>query len=84
MSSPIHILLQTTIEHAANDWHIGRFSMLCEYLLSLKDKNGDPLFLVTARDRDPIGGADSYIENVVGQGHSRPNSQQLAQERERG
>ncbi len=62
MSTPI--LLQTTIEHTANDWHIGRFSMLREYLTSLKGENGDPLFQVTARDRDPIGVADSVLSTL--------------------
>lgn len=28
MTKRINVLLQTTIEHVANDWHIGRFSML--------------------------------------------------------
>lgn len=64
MSQPIRILLQTTIEPTANDWHIGRFSMLCEYLMSLKDEDGEPLFNVTARDRDPIGTADSVLSTL--------------------
>ncbi|HEY0939557.1 MAG TPA: hypothetical protein VGE08_05630 [Steroidobacter sp.] len=61
MSRPIHILLQTTIEYTANDWHIGRFSMLREYLMSLQGEDGQSLFNVTARDRDPIGTADSVL-----------------------
>ena len=61
MSRPIHILLQTTIEYTANDWHIGRFSMLHEYLMSLQGEDGQSLFNVTARDRDPIGTADSVL-----------------------
>ena len=32
MSQPINVLLQTTIEPTENDWHIGRFSMLRDYL----------------------------------------------------
>jgi hypothetical protein len=64
MSQPIRILLQTTIEPTANDWHIGRFSILCEYLMSLKDEDGEPLFNVTARDRDPIGTADSVLSTL--------------------
>jgi hypothetical protein len=47
----IRILLQTTIPTAEDDWNIGRFSMLQEYLASLKDEAGNPLFEVTARDR---------------------------------
>jgi hypothetical protein len=44
------ILLQTTIPYTEDDWHIGRFSLLCEHLASLKDENGDALYDVTARD----------------------------------
>lgn len=61
MNKPINILLQTTIEPAANDWHIGRFSMLRDYLASLKGEDGTPLFRVTARDRDKIGAPDSVL-----------------------
>ena len=38
MSKPINILLQTTIEPTENDWHIGRFSMLREYLARWSDR----------------------------------------------
>ena len=34
------ILLQTTIPFVEDDWHIGRFSLLAEYLSSLKDDSG--------------------------------------------
>jgi hypothetical protein len=61
MNKPINILLQTTIEPTENDWHIGRFSMLRDYLASLRTSDGDPLFQVTARDRDPIGAPDSVL-----------------------
>jgi hypothetical protein len=44
MSRPIHILLQTAIEHSASDWHIGRFSMLRDYLTSPNDTDGSPVF----------------------------------------
>lgn len=64
MTRPVHILLQTTIEHAANDWHIGRFSLLRDHLSGLKSPEGLPLFLVTARDRDPVGGADSVLATL--------------------
>ena len=50
-----NILLQTTIPYTENDWHIGRFSLLRDYLAQLKGSDGDPLFTVVARDRDPIG-----------------------------
>lgn len=61
MNKPINVLLQTTIEHTENDWHIGRFSMLREYLASLSAPDGSPLFHVTARDRDPIGAPDTVL-----------------------
>jgi hypothetical protein len=64
MSRTIHILLQTTIEPIANDWHIGRFSMLRDYLSSLMNADGSPLFHVTTRDRDPIETADSMLSTL--------------------
>ena len=64
MSKPINVLLQTTIEPTANDWHIGRFSMLREYLASLSASDGSPLFQVTARDRDPVGAPDPVLSSL--------------------
>jgi hypothetical protein len=61
---PIELLLQTTIEPTANDWHIGRFSMLRDYLASLTAADGSPLFRVTARDRDPVGAPDSVLSSL--------------------
>jgi hypothetical protein len=55
MSKPIRILLQTTIPTIADDWHVGRFSLLREHLASLLDANGQPLIEVTARDCCPPG-----------------------------
>lgn len=49
---PIRILLQTTIPTTDNDWDIRRFSLLADYLTSLKDELGAPLCVVTARDRE--------------------------------
>jgi hypothetical protein len=59
MREPIRILLQTTIPGTADDWHVGRFSLLRAWLQSQVDESGAPLFAVTARDRagaepDPI------------------------------
>jgi hypothetical protein len=51
MAKPISILLQTTIESIEDDWHIGRFSLLREYLSRLTRDDGAPLFTVDARDR---------------------------------
>jgi hypothetical protein len=55
LGSPIRVLLQTTIEPAVNDWHVGRFSMLRDYLSSLTAQDGRRLFDVTARDRGQWG-----------------------------
>jgi len=64
MERPINVLLQTTIEHTANDWHIGRFSMLREYLTSLRASDGGALFSVTARDRDKVGARDAVLSSL--------------------
>ena len=64
MTKPINVLLQTTIVPTANDWHIGRFSMLREYLASLSAPDGSRVFRVTARDRDPVGAPDSLLSSL--------------------
>jgi hypothetical protein len=64
MAKPTEVLLQTTIEPTANDWHIGRFSMLRDYLASLTAADGSRLFRVTARDRDPVGAPDSVLSSL--------------------
>jgi hypothetical protein len=64
MKTPIQILLQTTIETAPNDWHIGRFSMLRDYLASLKAEDGTPLAQVTARDRAVVGAPDPVLSTL--------------------
>lgn len=50
--SPIRILLQTTIPTTEDDWSIERFSLLRDYLASLKDEAGNSLCEVTARNRE--------------------------------
>lgn len=52
MSKPIRILLQTTIPTTEDDWSIARFSLLSDYLASLKDEDGNKRFEVTKRDRE--------------------------------
>ncbi len=52
MTKPIQILLQTTIPTDKEDWSIERFSLLHDYLASLKSDTGEPLYQVTARDRE--------------------------------
>jgi hypothetical protein len=51
MKRPIRILLQTTIPAVEDDWHVGRFSLLCEHLRGLRDAEGQTLCEVTARNR---------------------------------
>jgi hypothetical protein len=64
MSPPIRILLQTTIPGTADDWNIGRFSMLRDYLSGLSDEVGAPLFDVTARDRAAPGSPDPILSTI--------------------
>ncbi|HET6670277.1 MAG TPA: hypothetical protein VFH15_08590 [Pyrinomonadaceae bacterium] len=52
MRGPIRILMQTTIPFAADNWHVGRFSLLRDHLASLKDQDGNFLYEVVARDRE--------------------------------
>lgn len=52
MNRPIRILLQTTIPTTGDDWHIGRFSLLRDYLSGLQDSSGAGRFEVVARDRE--------------------------------
>jgi hypothetical protein len=65
MSRPIRILLQTTIPTTEDDWSIARFSLLQDYLASLKDEVGNPLCEVTARDRNPPAGAGDEGDDPV-------------------
>jgi hypothetical protein len=64
MTATINLLLQTTIETDQNDWHIGRFSMLREYLESLRSIDGEPLVRVTARDRTTVGIPDPVLSTL--------------------
>lgn len=64
MASPIRILLQTTIPTIADDWNVGRFSMLRDYLAGLVDEDGAPLCIVTARDRAAPGAPDPVLSTI--------------------
>jgi hypothetical protein len=64
MATPIRILLQTTISTIDDDWHIGRFSLLRDYLANLRDATGESLFEVVARDRDPPDAPDSVLSQL--------------------
>jgi len=61
---PAKILLQTTIPATEDDWHIGRFSLLRDYLAGLRDDEGAPLFEVVARDRARPGGPDPLLSTI--------------------
>ncbi len=61
MKRPIRILLQTTIPHAEDDWHIGRFSLLRNHLSSQKDDEGHRLFEVVTRDRESTAAGDDTV-----------------------
>jgi len=50
------ILIQTTIPRVEDDWHVERFSLLTDYLRSLTGEDGQPLFDVTARNREAAPG----------------------------
>jgi hypothetical protein len=65
MTKPIRILLQTTIPFAADDWHIGRFSLLRDELASLKDEAGNSLCEVTARDRESDAAGNDPVLNKL-------------------
>ena len=64
MTDPIRILLQTTIPAIEDDWNIGRFSLLREYLLSLNHEDGSPVFAVDARDQTAPGGPDPVLSSL--------------------
>lgn len=64
MAPPIRILLQTTIPTIEDDWNIGRFSMLRDYLAGLTDADGAALCIVTARDRAAPGSPDPVLSAI--------------------
>src|SRR5919199_5790507 len=66
MPKLIRILLQTTIPTTDDDWSIERFSLLRDYLASLKDENGNSLFEVTARDRQEDAQGNDPVLSTLG------------------
>jgi hypothetical protein len=64
VANPIKILLQTTIPHVEDDWHIGRFRLLRDYLAGLKASDGTALAVVEARNRAPLGKPDPVLSNL--------------------
>jgi hypothetical protein len=67
--TPAKILLQTTISTTADDWSIARFSRLAALLDQARGVNGERLFEVTARDRDPCGAPDSLLSTLEHSGY---------------
>ena len=65
MSNPIRILLQTTITATENDWTIERFSLLTDYLTSLKDQFGSPICEVVARNREADTNGDDPVLSTL-------------------
>jgi len=59
-----NLLLQTTIEHDEDDWHIGRFGHLKALLEGIRDENGDPAYRVTARNRGPVKADDEILSRL--------------------
>src|SRR5437763_7002522 len=60
------ILLKTTIGPVADDWNIGRFSLLAEHLRGLTDPAGASLYEVVARDRiEHSQGHDTDLEEAA-------------------
>ena len=99
MTSPIRILLQTTIPFAEDNWHIGRFSLLRDHLRSLKDDAGKPLYEVTTRDRETDAAGNDPVLTALdtsnfdelwlfaidtGDGLSVPDCQGITRFRQRG
>ena len=62
------ILIQTTIPHIQDDWHVGRFSRLTDYLAGLKGPDGAALYEVTARNRAQAGAPDPVLSQMDHQG----------------
>jgi len=52
------VLLQTTIPYAKDDWHVGRFSLLCEQLARRHD--------VVARNREPAPSGNDPVLSQLG------------------
>src|SRR6267378_7752242 len=67
MTKPIRILLQTTIPFAADDWHIGRFSLLRDELSSMKDAAGNRLCEVTTRNREVDDAGNAPVLSTLDQ-----------------
>ena len=56
----MRILLQSTIRHSGDDWHIGRFTLLARELRKIAD--------VVARDLEPDAGGDDPVLSRLSRG----------------
>lgn len=65
MGTPINILVQTTIPAYPDDWNIDRFSLLRAQLASLTEKTGEPLYNVTARNREVNADGNDKVLSVI-------------------
>ena len=63
-AQPKKVLLQTTIQTSENDWSIARFSRLGALLREQRDEDGNPLYVVTMRDRDPPGRQATVLSTI--------------------
>jgi len=62
----VRILLKTTVGPVEDDWNIGRFSLLENYLAALRDESGNALYTVTAANRiETRLGDDSDFEAMA-------------------
>jgi len=64
MMQPKKLLLQTTIPTTGDDWSIARFSKLGALFREQWDEDGNPLYEVTMRDREPLGAPDSVLSTI--------------------
>ena len=65
LSNPIHILLQTTTPAIEDDWTIQSFSLLQDYLRTIKNQSGSPAYEVTARNRETnAAGNDAVLSTL--------------------
>lgn len=67
MTNPIRILLQTTIPAAEDNWSVERFSLLRDHLASIKDKDENPVYEVTARDRESNSEGNDVLLSRLGE-----------------
>jgi hypothetical protein len=64
MADSIRVLLQTTIAPIADDWNIGRFSLLRQYLAEAAGAESGARFEVEARDRTAPGAPDPVLSEL--------------------